>query len=77
MRQLMRQWSAVLALFGLGLLGCAPRPHLPPVPVVTVEPVRGEAPLFVRASAAESFDPDGTILVVRWDLGDGTRKEGP
>ncbi|MCX7844083.1 MAG: PKD domain-containing protein [Candidatus Bipolaricaulota bacterium] len=77
MRRLMRQWSVFLALLGLGLLGCAPRTYLPPVPVVAVEPVQGEAPLFVRASAAQSFDPDGTILGVRWDLGDGTQKEGP
>lgn len=65
-----------LCLFGLVLAGCAPTANLPPVPVAVVEPVRGEAPLFVRGSAHGSFDPDGSVRQVRWDFGDGTKKEG-
>jgi len=68
----------VLPLFLLALVlgGCAPETNLPPVPVAVVEPTRGEAPLFVHGSAVGSFDPDGTVRVVRWDFGDGTVKEG-
>lgn len=68
----------VLALFlcGLSLAGCAPVANIPPVPVVAIEPIRGEAPLFLYATAKDSFDPDGSVAVVRWDFGDGTKKEG-
>ncbi|MCS7240544.1 MAG: PKD domain-containing protein [Candidatus Bipolaricaulota bacterium] len=76
MQRLMRKCPVLLAFLGLVLFGCTPPRNLPPVPVVAVEPSQGEAPLFVRASAEESFDPDGTILVVRWDFGDGVQTEG-
>ncbi len=66
----------VLFLFGFALAGCAPTANLPPVPVMVVEPRRGEAPLFVRASAQGSFDPDGSVSVGRWNFGDGAEKEG-
>lgn len=67
----------VIFLLGLILAGCAPEPNLPPIPVVRVEPTQGEAPLFVHGSAQGSWDPDGSIHVVRWNFGDGTEeKEG-
>lgn len=68
-----------LILLGIGLTGCVQAPaNLPPVPVVLVEPRMGEAPLFVNGSAQGSYDPDGSISVVRWDFGDGTPVvEGP
>ena len=47
-----------------------------PVPQIVVEPRQGEAPLFVNASAQGSYDPDGSISVVRWDFGDGHTDEG-
>ncbi len=63
-----------LCFLGLLLAGCTPPQNLPPIPVVVVEPRGGEVPLFVKASAQGSYDPDGTISVVRWDFGDGTPK---
>lgn len=65
-----------LLFLGILLFGCAPAPNLPPVPRISVEPRQGEAPLFVSASAQGSYDPDGSISVVRWDFGDGQTGEG-
>lgn len=65
-----------LLLLGIWLFGCAPAPNLPPVPQIVVEPRQGETPLFVHASAQGSYDPDGSISVVRWDFGDGQTSEG-
>jgi len=67
-----------LGLFFLGMMlaGCTSTQNVPPVPVVRVEPTSGEAPLFVWASAQDSFDPDGTVAMVRWDFGDGHTYEG-
>lgn len=67
-----------LALLGSALLllfGCAPI-NQPPVPVVSLEPRRGEVPLFISADASASYDPDGIVSQVRWDFGDGTSGEG-
>jgi len=49
---------------------------LPPVLRIVVEPRQGEAPLFLNASAQGSYDPDGSISLVRWDFGDGQTSEG-
>lgn len=65
-----------LLVLGVFLGGCVPETNSPPVPAVQVEPARGEAPLFVWASAQGSYDPDGTITAVHWDFGDGTQAEG-
>ncbi|MGQ9699537.1 MAG: PKD domain-containing protein [Candidatus Bipolaricaulaceae bacterium] len=63
-------------LFGILLSGCVPETNLPPIPVVLMEPVRGEAPLFVHGSAQGSWDPDGSVRAVRWNFGDGAEQEG-
>lgn len=58
------------------LVGCTKVGNTPPVPVVEIHPTSGEAPLFVKAEASQSFDPDGDSLSFSWDFGDGTSAEG-
>lgn len=47
-----------------------------PVARVSADPLTGPAPLDVRFDAAESSDPDGSIVRYQWDFGDGTSAEG-
>ncbi len=42
----------------------------------TLTPVTGEAPLDVSVNAADSFDPDGQIVLYAWDFGDDTTVSG-
>jgi len=44
----------------------------PPVVRAEVSPRSGDAPLVVRASASNSFDPNGQRLRFLWNFGDGT-----
>jgi PKD repeat protein/C1A family cysteine protease len=46
--------------------------NIPPVADATATPISGTAPLAVSFSAADSYDPDGTIASYKWDFGDGT-----
>ncbi|MCC5789963.1 MAG: PKD domain-containing protein [Opitutales bacterium] len=55
----------------------ASEPNLPPVVDFTATPESGDAPLEVNFNAANSYDPDGTIVLYEWDfLGDGNWVEG-
>jgi PKD repeat protein len=38
------------------------------VPVITVEPEQGRAPLTVNFDASQSVDPDGSIISYEWDF---------
>jgi PKD repeat protein len=53
-------------------VAAAPPPNQPPSAVLTVTPTSGTTPLAVTASAANSTDPDGTIVSTSVDFGDGT-----
>jgi len=44
----------------------------PPLALATASPSFGPAPLDVVFSAAQSSDPDGTIVAHTWDFGDGS-----
>jgi PKD repeat protein len=44
----------------------------PPVAVLQVNPVKGEAPLTINYTATNSSDPDGKIVEYRIDFDDGT-----
>lgn len=68
-----RFWLVILAL---ALGGCSPAPNLPPIPFIRVEPQQGEVPLFVRADATSSYDPEGTPIHAIWDFGNGAQAEG-
>ncbi len=48
------------------------QPNAPPVPVLAATPQSGAPPMLVTASAAGSFDPDGTVVSYQFDFGDGT-----
>ncbi len=45
---------------------------LPPVPVLSVSPTSGLAPLTVSATTNGSYDPDGTIASSKINFGDGS-----
>lgn len=64
----------------LGLLsfaGCIAEPtNQSPVAVIDASVTNGEAPLTVTFNGSRSSDPDGTIVDYRWDLGDGSTKNG-
>ena len=53
-----------------------PAQNQPPVAVIAVDRYAGEAPLDVQFDGRESFDPDGSLAMYRWDFGDGTAGEG-
>lgn len=48
----------------------------PPVARFTLDPETGVAPLVIRADAAESSDPDGSIAQYAWDFADGGTATG-
>lgn len=43
----------------------------PPLAMLQVEPIKGEAPLTIQYTATNSFDPDGQIVAYRIDFDDG------
>ncbi len=47
-------------------------PNKPPVAALSVSPLSGPAPLNVTASAAGSSDPDGNIVSIAINFGDGS-----
>lgn len=59
-----------LLLLGEGCKGTAPADQLPPVAVVTANPLTGIAPLLVTFDASGSTDADGTIISYDWDFND-------
>ncbi len=48
----------------------------PPVPIFTMTPPMGVAPITIQFDASASYDPDGEIVKYRWDFGDGTYGKG-
>jgi len=69
--------STVGLLLCLGLSGCLfPASNLPPVLVLDVLPREGYAPLVVAFDASRSFDPEGKVLTIQWDFGDGETTTG-
>jgi PKD repeat protein len=62
----------LFALFLLAVLACddSTKPNLPPIIVVSANPVSGVAPLSVSFTAAAE-DQDGTITAYSWNFGDG------
>jgi hypothetical protein len=51
-------------------------PGAPPLASFTASPLSGPAPLEVRLDAADSRDPDGSIVSYLWSLGDGETASG-
>lgn len=43
----------------------------PPLAILQVTPLKGEAPLTIQFTATNSFDPDGNIVAYRIDFDDG------
>lgn len=50
--------------------------NIPPVAVITADPVSGLIPLTTSFSGAGSTDSDGTIVSYTWDFGDGSVASG-
>jgi PKD repeat protein len=46
--------------------------NLAPVPVFSMTPTSGQAPLPVHLDASASFDPNGTVIGYSWNFGDGS-----
>ncbi|MEM4713056.1 MAG: PQQ-binding-like beta-propeller repeat protein [Candidatus Bathyarchaeia archaeon] len=51
-------------------------PNLKPVPIITYKPTYPVVCQSVTFNGSDSYDPDGYIIKWRWQLGDGTIKEG-
>lgn len=51
-------------------------PNLKPVPIMTYKPTYPMVCQSVTFDGSDSYDPDGYIIKWRWQLGDGTIKEG-
>lgn len=49
----------------------------PPTAIADASPRVGPAPLTVRFTSAGSSDPDGGLLIYRWDFGDGATSSDP
>jgi len=62
----------LFALFLLGIFTCddSTKPNLPPIIVVSANPVSGVAPLTVSFSSSAE-DADGAIAAYSWNFGDG------
>ncbi len=43
--------------------------NVPPVPILTADPIEGEIPLTVAFDASASYDPDGEITFYEWNFG--------
>ncbi|HFA51021.1 MAG TPA: T9SS type A sorting domain-containing protein [Bacteroidetes bacterium] len=46
--------------------------NLPPTAVITASATEGMAPLSIGLNAANSSDPNGSIVLYEWDFGDGS-----
>lgn len=46
--------------------------NIAPVPVIIADGQLGEAPYPVNFIGDQSYDPDGTVVLYRWNFGDGT-----
>ena len=69
-------WVVCLVLC-LGLPGCLfPTSNRPPVISFDVLPREGYVSLAVAFDASESFDPEGKVLTIQWDFGDGETATG-
>jgi len=72
----------VIVSAALGLSACTqsaqpPKAeNKPPIAAMEFAPTWGEAPLKVYFSAAQSSDPDGTIVSYVWSFGDGAQGNG-
>lgn len=65
----------LLAVLGLLLGGCVPKPIQPTsgvFAVIVAEPKEGQAPLTVHFDASRSLDPAGPLTDYLWDFGDGS-----
>ncbi|NME71894.1 PKD domain-containing protein [Flammeovirga aprica] len=51
-------------------------PNLPPVAMISADPVSGTEPLTVNFNASASSDADGSIASYAWDFGNGTTETG-
>jgi len=74
------RWSLAAALL-LGaillLSGCfQPEPNTPPVARFSVTLHQRYAPVTVLFDASDSYDPDGRIVSIIWDFGDGKTGTG-
>lgn len=49
-----------------------PTNNQPPLAILQVEPLAGEAPLIIHYTATNSTDPDGEVVTYRIDFDDGT-----
>lgn len=69
-----------LAVCGFSLMlvaaSCA-MTNSPPIARFSVSPASGVAPLSVVFDGRGSEDPDGNIVLYRWESGDGASTEGP
>jgi OOP family OmpA-OmpF porin len=65
--------TALGALVGAALCGREPQP---PRAAVSAAPASGDAPLRVDLTGSGS-DADGRVVGYAWELGDGTRAQGP
>lgn len=46
--------------------------NLPPVAIATADVTTGTAPLTVAFDGSQSYDPEGGVLIIAWDFGDGS-----
>ncbi|MEA2054358.1 MAG: PKD domain-containing protein [Candidatus Thermoplasmatota archaeon] len=49
--------------------------NIPPVPALEYSPLQPQPGEIVSFNASESYDPDGSIDIYKWDWGDGTYDE--
>jgi PKD repeat protein len=81
---MLRRLSLLFGIVGVavGLVACTQNAqppkaeNKPPMAAMEFAPTWGEAPLKVYFSAAQSSDPDGTIVSYVWSFGDGAQGNG-